>query len=302
MSETFIYTIAILVALGVLAALVLYFVAQKFKVYEDPRIDGTEAMLPGANCGGCGYPGCRGLAVALVEQDDISDLFCPVGGVDVMNGVASYLGKSAAVQEPRVAVVRCGGSYAHRAHTNRYDGAGSCAVIASLYGGPTGCSWGCLGQGDCVRVCKFGALAMDPVSGLPVVDKDRCTACGACVVGCPKSIIELRRKGGGDKCRDIFVNCVNHDKGAVTRRGCEVGCIGCGACVKVCPFGAIQIKDNLAYIDPAVCKFCRKCAPVCPTGAIVEVNFPVKKVVVVVEAIGAATTAAAAAVTVQVQE
>ena len=132
MSEVLLYTILTLCALGVLAAVILYFVAQKFKVYEDPRIDVTEGMLPGANCGGCGYPGCRGFADALVKNDDISALYCPVGGAETMSSIATYLGKAAPEKEPQVAEVRCGGSCAKRARTNVYDGAPSCAVAASL--------------------------------------------------------------------------------------------------------------------------------------------------------------------------
>ena len=275
MSEVFIYTLLVLVALGAVAAVLLYLVAQKFKVYEDPRIDTTEALLPGANCGGCGFPGCRGLAAALVEQDDISALFCPVGGAETMKKVGEHLGKAAPEREPQVAVVRCGGSYCVRPRTNEYQGAPSCAAAAALYGGPTGCTWGCLGQGDCAVSCTFDALHMNPETGLPEVDAEKCTACGACVKACPKLIIELRKKG--PKSRRIFVSCVNKDKGAVARKACTVGCIGCGKCVKACAFEAITLENNLAYIDPNKCRLCRKCVSECPTGAIIEVGFPVKK-------------------------
>lgn len=275
MNETLIYTIAILVGLGLVAAVVLYFVAQKFKVYEDPRIDQTEGMLPGANCGGCGFPGCRGMAEALVKEDDIAALYCPVGGAATMKAVADYLGKAAPEKEPTVAVVRCGGTLCNRARTNTFDGAASCAVVASLYGGETGCTFGCLGCGDCTRVCDFDAIHMNPETGLPEVDEEKCTACGACVKACPKMIIELRKKG--IKGRRVYVNCVNKDKGAITRKACSVGCIGCGKCVKICPFEAITLENNLAYIDPAKCRLCRKCVAECPTAAIVEVGFPARK-------------------------
>ena len=131
--EVLLYTILSLCALGVLAAVVLYFVAQKFRVEEDPRIDEVEKMLPGANCGGCGFAGCRGMADALVKRDDISELFCPVGGGDCMKAVAAYLGKAAAEKQPEVATVRCGGTCEKRPRTNQYDGARSCAVASSLY-------------------------------------------------------------------------------------------------------------------------------------------------------------------------
>ena len=265
--EVLLYTILTLCALGVLSAVILYFVAQKFKVEEDPRIDEVEKMLPGANCGGCGFAGCRGMADALVKQDDISALFCPVGGGDCMKAVAAYLGKSAPEKEPQVATVRCGGTCDKRPRTNEYNGAKSCAVASSLYIGQTGCAFGCLGCGDCVVSCAFDAIRMNPATGLPEVDPDKCTACGACVKACPKMIIELRKKW--PKNRAVYVSCVSKDKGAVVMKACKAGCIGCGKCQKVCAFGAITIENNLAYIDPQKCKLCRKCVNECPTGAIV---------------------------------
>lgn len=264
--EILIYTILTLCVLGVLAAVILYAVAQKFRVEEDPRIDEVEKMLPGANCGGCGFAGCRAMADALVKREDISELYCPVGGADTMKRCADYLGKSAPQKEVQTATVRCGGSCAKRPRTNRFDGAKSCAIAASLYAGETGCAYGCLGFGDCVKACQFGALSMDPETGLPVVDPDKCTACGACVKACPKGIIELRKRW--PKNRAVYVSCVSKEKGAVVMKACKAGCIGCGKCEKVCAFGAITVENNLAYIDPRKCKLCRKCVNECPTGAI----------------------------------
>lgn len=252
--------------LGILAAVVLYFVAQKFKVEEDPRIDEVEKMLPGANCGGCGFAGCRGMADALVKNDDISALFCPVGGGDTMKGIAAYLGKAAPEKEPMVATVRCGGVCDKRPRTNTFDGAKSCAVASSLYVGETACAYGCLGYGDCVAACAFDAIHINPETGIAEVDAEKCTACGACVKACPKKIIELRKKW--PKGRAVYVGCVSKDKGAVVMKACKAGCIGCGKCEKVCAFGAITIENNLAYIDSQKCKLCRKCVNECPTGAI----------------------------------
>lgn len=268
-------TILALCAIGVTAAVILYFVAQKFKVYEDPRIDEVEEALPAANCGGCGYPGCRGFAEALVKADDISKMNCPVGGAAVMSQVGAILGHEIKASEPTVAVVRCNGTCENRPKTNQYDGASSCSIAASLYSGETGCQYGCLGLGECVEACNFDAMYMDEKTGLPVVIEDNCVSCGACVKACPNNIIELRKKG--PKSRRIFVSCVNQDKGGVAKKACSTACIGCGKCAKECPFGAITIENNLAYIDYNKCKLCRKCVAVCPTHAIHELNFPPRK-------------------------
>ncbi len=263
-------TVIVLSSLGVFAAVALFYIAKQFKVEEDPRIDDVEKLLPGANCGGCGFAGCRGFATAMVQEDDISSLFCPVGGAETMKNAAAYLGKAAPEKEAQVATVRCAGTCAKRPRTNVYDGAKSCAVASSLYVGESACSYGCLGLGDCALSCSFGAITMNPETGLPEIDADKCTACGACVKACPKMIIELRKKW--PKNRAVYVACSSKDKGGVAMKACKASCIGCGKCVKACPFDAITVVDNLAYIDPAKCKLCRKCVNECPTGAITLSN------------------------------
>lgn len=275
MSQIILFTIITLVAIGAAAAIILYFVAQKFKVFEDPRIDQVEEALPAANCGGCGFPGCRNFAETLVKTESWDDLFCPVGGNDTMAKAASILGKEAIEQAPRVAVIRCNGAPEFRPRTNVYDGAPTCAIAHSLYAGEGGCPHGCLGEGDCVVVCNFDAIHMDPVTELPVVVDDKCTACGACVDACPRDIIELRKKNKKD--RKIFVSCINEEKGAVAKKNCSVACIGCSKCFKVCPYDAITMNNNLAFIDSEKCKLCRKCVVECPTSAILELNFPPRK-------------------------
>ncbi len=262
-------------AIALVIALILYAASKKFAVYEDPRIAQVSEALPQANCGGCGFPGCSSFAEACVKADTLDGKNCPVGGSEVMGEIATILGMDASGADPKVAVVRCNGSCEHRPRTNQYDGAMSCAVAASLYGGETGCSYGCLGCGDCVAACQFDAIHMNPETGLPEVDESKCTACNGCVTACPKKIIELRPVG--KRSRRVYISCVNKDKGAATRKACNVGCIGCGICVKTCPFEAINLDSNLAYIDPDKCKSCRKCVEVCPQNTIIEVNFPPRK-------------------------
>lgn len=273
-----IFAVVSLSAIGLISAVVLYFIAQKFKVIEDPRIDLAQEQLPAANCGGCGFAGCRNFAEALVKKADqeqtIEGLNCPVGGSDVMKTVAAILGLEAVEAEPMIAVVRCNGSFVNAPSKVRYDGPATCAFAHNLFSGTSGCAYGCLGLGDCVAACIFNAIHIDAETGLPVVN-DRCTACGACVKACPRNIIELRAKGKKD--RRIYVCCVNKEKGGPARKNCSVACIGCGKCVEVCAFDAIKLENNLAFIDFEKCKLCRKCATVCPTEAILEINFPPRK-------------------------
>jgi Na+-translocating ferredoxin:NAD+ oxidoreductase subunit B len=276
MSITIVYTIVTLSMTGLSAAVILYLVARKFKVYEDPRIDEVEEALPGANCGGCGFAGCRAFAEACVRQNDLSDLNCPVGGNETMAKVAAILGLEATKTVPRVAFIRCNGTCEHRKKTSAYDGVTTCASAALVYSGDTDCPYGCLGYGDCYDACDFGAIDLRANLGIPLILDDQCVACGACVDACPRNLIELIKKF--PKNRKIVVACRNEDKAAVALKSCSVACIGCGKCEKACPFDAITMKNNLAYIDTDKCRLCRKCAPVCPTHSILEINFPPRKI------------------------
>lgn len=279
MNLVIIYSVITLGTVAAGAAMILFFVAKKFRVDEDPRIDEVLELLPGANCGGCGFPGCRGFAEALVnaaDNGDISALMCPPGGSETMADVGKYLGLEVAATDPTTAVVRCSGSREKAPAKLKYDGPSKCAVAHSLFAGESGCPHGCLGLGDCVTVCDFDAIYIDENTGLPVVDVEKCVSCGACVTACPRSIIEIRPRGRKD--RRVWISCINQEKGGVAMKNCKVACIGCGKCVKTCPekIQAISMENNLAYIDPKKCIACGLCIPACPTGAILATFQPPK--------------------------
>ena len=270
--------VIVLGAIALIAAVILYVCSKKFAVKEDPRIAQVSAILPGANCGGCGFPGCSGMADALVKGADagsLDGLMCPVGGAEVMGQVADLLGMAIANTDPMVAVVRCNGTCELRPRMAEYDGLRTCVAMNACGAGETSCGYGCLGCGDCVAACQFDAIHMNPETGLPEVDEDKCTACGACTKACPRHIIELRKKG--PKGRRIYVSCMNKDKGAAAMKACKAACIGCGKCEKECKFEAITITNNLSYIDFNKCRMCKKCVEACPTHAIHAVNFPAPK-------------------------
>ena len=261
-----------LIVLGVIGAvgsLVLYLVAKKFYFYEDPRVGQVEEVLPGANCGGCGYPGCHGMAEACVKASSLEGLLCPVGGSETMNKIAGILGMEAAASEPKLTVVSCSGTHCARPKVSTYDGVKSCAVAHATFFGETGCTYGCVGFGDCVKACQFDAIKLNPETGLPEVDEDKCVACGACQKACPKRVIEVRRKTVNPKQeKRVWVSCVNKEKGVAASKFCQGACIACGKCQKVCKFEAIKVEGNIAYIDQEKCKACGICVSECPRGAI----------------------------------
>lgn len=275
MENVVLYAVLSLGIIGGLSAIILYFVAQKFKVEEDTRIDRVTDCLPGANCGGCGYAGCRNFAEHLVQEEGKSKDVCPVCDISALRAIAKILGGEVIIQEARLAVVKCGGSKALTSVKAQYEGMRSCHYASQLYAGKNGCPYSCLGLGDCVYACKFGAITLNKEKALPEIDEEKCTACGSCANTCPRKIIEMRERG--KKNRRVYVSCLNKEKGAISASHCKVSCIGCGKCAKTCPFEAITVENNLAYIDFHKCKLCRKCVGVCPTGAIVERNFPPAK-------------------------
>ena len=271
--------VIVLGCIGLVASIVLYVLSKKFAVKEDPRIPQVLEALPGANCGGCGFPGCGGMAAACVKAADagsLDGLNCPVGGAATMSQLAAILGMEVKAAAPKVAIVRCQGSCENRPRIVEYDGVRSCRVANTVSMGETACAYGCLGCGDCVSACQFDAIKMNSETLLPEVNTAKCVACGACATACPRHIIEVRSVKGPKKMA-VVVKCMNKDKGVAATRACKVSCIACQKCVKVCAFDAVHVEGNLAYIDPDKCKYCRKCEEECPRKAIVALNMPERK-------------------------
>lgn len=259
----------ILVGIALFSAVILYFVSQKFIVKENPQIGEVETILPGANCGACGKAGCHNFAESCVKSsnEEFSKLFCPVGGSDAMKKIATILGYTAQEKEACIAVLKCNGSCQNAPAKINFDGITMCRLAAKISVGQSGCPDGCLRLGDCIKVCKFGALSLNEETGLPVVDEDKCTSCGACVNICPRGLFEIRPKGKDNK--RIYVACNNKQKGAVARKNCTAACIGCMKCSKIC--SEIKVENNLSYIpnNISIEQYGEELVKSCPTGAII---------------------------------
>ncbi|MDI9519570.1 MAG: RnfABCDGE type electron transport complex subunit B [Bacillota bacterium] len=251
---------AVLGGMGVLFGLILTFADKKFAVPVDERVTRVREAVSGANCGACGYPGCDGYAEAVVKGEAPINL-CTPGGQKTLDAFSEIMGQSAELADPVVARVLCQGE--HEVVKTRYEYAGmqSCHTAASLAGGPTMCQWGCVGLGDCVRVCAFDAISI--VNGIVNIDEEKCTACGMCVAECPRSVIKLLPKSA-----KITVRCQNAAPPKEAKDACEKACLGCKRCEKACQFDAIHVTNGVASIDPEKCTMCGECAKVCPTKCI----------------------------------
>jgi len=254
--------VLVLGAMGLLLGLGLAFAARKLAVPKDPLVEKINALLPGANCGGCAYPGCGAFAEAVARGEAPAD-GC-VAASDAINAqIAEVVGAEVSDSVKKVARVHCNGGHS-ATEAFEYHGPSGCRASMMIMGGSKTCTYGCLGAGDCVAACPFEAIVMGE-NGIPVVDDDACTGCGKCVTACPRDIIELWPVN-----RQVLVACASRDRGAVARKACAMACIGCGKCLKICPVEAIQIEDYLALIDPEKCINCGLCASECPTGAILD--------------------------------
>lgn len=258
-------TLVSLVSMGAMSALFAFGLAvasKKFHVETDPRIEEIEGVLPGVNCGACGFAGCSAFAEGVATGAAVVN-GCPVGGAAVAKMVAAIMGVESDGIKRKVAQVLCKGGLEEAKQRGGYDGPRDCRIAHATQGGDKACSYGCLGYGSCVAACQFDAMYMDE-NGLPVVIEENCTACGKCVDACPRDIIMLV-----DEDQGVHIRCRSLLTGRFVRQVCSVGCIACQRCVKVCPTGAIYMEDNLARINYDKCTNCQACVAVCPMNTIV---------------------------------
>ena len=263
--------IAILGGLGLIFGLILAAASKIFYVETDPRLDQLNECLPGANCGGCGYAGCSGYAEAVLKGEARIGQ-CASGGNECAQAMADIMGVKAEAVARKVALVRCSGQNivdptgkelgARR--KGSYEGFKDCLAASKVGGnGPLACKFGCLGYGNCTKVCKYDAIHIE--NNVAKVDSEKCVGCMACANVCPRNLIIPV-----EPARNVVIACNSMAKGAATTRACTVGCIGCGLCVKICPNDAIHVDHNLAVIDYSKCDSCGLCATVCPKKLIVD--------------------------------
>ena len=256
------FAVLLVSAIGLIAGLGLSIASAVMAVPVDEKTENIRACLPGANCGACGFSGCDGYAEALSKGETTDTGLCGPGGKDAAEAIASITGLAVTETVPMTAVVHCRGTKQAAADKLDYFGIESCRMAMQVFGGPKACAYGCLGFGDCVRECPFGAIKV--CDGVARVDPALCQACKKCIAVCPKSLISLVPRDEGIP----VVLCKSKEKGAVTRKQCTSGCIGCMKCAKNCEVGAISVINFCAEVDPEKCVACGKCADGCPVHCI----------------------------------
>ncbi len=257
-----VFAVVLLGVIGLIAAVGLTVASKVFAVPVDEKAEAIRECLPGANCGACGFSGCDGYAAALSKGETTDTALCAPGGNDVSKEIAEVAGLSAGEVKPMAAVVLCQGHNVNAATKLEYQGVMSCRMASQIFGGPKECIYGCLGYGDCMAVCEYDAISI--CDGVARINPLMCKACKMCVKTCPKGLIEMLPLHE----TKAAVLCKNHDKGAVTRKECTIGCIGCMKCAKECEAGAITIDKFCAKVDYEKCTGCGKCHTVCPVGSI----------------------------------
>ncbi len=256
------FAVLVLGALGLIFGAVLAIAGKVFAVEKDERYDAILELLPGANCGGCGFAGCASYADAIVNEGaDVT--CCPASTDEARAEIARIMGVSLTKNERLTALVRCNGGNRSKKKFE-YAGLSDCVAAMRVAGGPLECQYGCLGMGTCVSACPFGAIAINE-NGVAEVNSEICTGCLKCVAACPRNIIIPVPYTA-----DVNVVCASHEKGAVLRKICDIGCLGCKLCVKTCKYDAIHVEDNLASIDYTKCTGCGECAEKCPRHLIVN--------------------------------
>ena len=269
-----VWAVVILGAMGALFGALLTFTAKIFAVPKDERRDAVREALPGANCGGCGYPGCDGCADAIAAGKAPVNA-CPVGGSEVAKKIGKIMGVEAEEQERMVARVVCQGGTDNCKARFEYKGIRDCVAASQVSDGYKSCKYACMGLGTCVRACPFGAIHIDESRHIAVVDEEKCQMCGKCVAACPKGVLELRPYK-----QKVDIACHNPGVGKSVSTNCQTGCIACQRCVKACKFGAITMVNNLPKIDYSKCRQCMMCAEACPNEAMKAI-FDERKVAVI---------------------